>query len=187
MYSNNYQSATNTLRTLFAMAHEYCEGTLEGCGDKVLRWTPTPGPAPVIGQYAHIVASEDWLINVKARGSAPLMATTYAGRSGFRTPPPPVRWDEWVKSETIDVAALRRYGRAVYAATDEYLANLSDDALERIVDMSDLGMGKIPLTAVLFLALANVCVHTGEISALKGLQGLVGYPELAAEAQPVAA
>lgn len=170
------QAATSNLRLLFGMAHNYLEGTLMGLTPEQAGRFPEGKPASIIGQYAHIVTSEDWLINIKAQGTAPIMATTHAGRTGFITPPPPVGWDGWAREEKLELAALRDYAQAVYAATDAYLATLTDDALSRPVDMSEVGMGEQPLAAVIGLALLNDALHCGEIACLKGLQGLTGYP-----------
>jgi hypothetical protein len=120
--------------------------------------------------------SEDWLINIKAKGDAPVMATSYAGRTGFAAPPPPVGWDNWARETNVDLAALREYAQGVYQATDAYLASISDDELSRPVDMSEVGMGEQNVAAVIGLALLNSALHCGEIACLKGLQGLVGYP-----------
>ena len=104
------------------------------------------------------------------------MGTIHAGRTGFVTSPPPVGWDSWAREEKVELATLRDYAQAVYAATDAYLATLTDDALSRPVDMSEVGMGEQPVAAVIGLALLNGALHCGEISCLKGLQGLTGYP-----------
>lgn len=178
-------SAVFMFRGFFELTHQYLEGTMLGVNQDVLSWSPQPGPASILSQYAHIVTSEDWLINVKAKGAAPLMATSYAGRSGFQTPPPPVDWNAWGRQEEIDVDALRRYAQAVYAATDAYLASIHDDELHKPVDMSEAGMGQLTVGGVLMLAAGNSFLHTGEISALKGLCGLIGYPVAQVEAVPV--
>jgi hypothetical protein len=167
----------------FGAAHDYLEGTLQDIQDNVVQWSPRPGPASILGQYAHIVASEDWLVNVKARGGAALMATIYAGRTGFQTPPPVVGWDKWAHSASIDFAALRDYAQAVYRATDEFLGATTDDFLRRPIDLSEVGMGEVTASHALVLAAANVSIHTGEISALKGLCGLTGYPALQGKVQ----
>ena len=71
-----------------------------------------------------------------------------------------------------DLAAFREYAQAVYAATDDYLANVSDDGLEAEVETF---AGKTPAgTYVGTTCLWHVISHQGEISALKGAQGLKG-------------
>lgn len=74
---------------------------------------------------------------------------------------------------SLDMDVFRQYAAAVYAATDEYLANVSDAELEKVVDA---GFAP-PMPAGSFVAniLAwHVATHQGEISALKGVQGLEG-------------
>jgi hypothetical protein len=171
------QPGAEVFRKFFITAHQYLEGTFSSVTDDILHWSPQPGPAPILAQYTHIVTSEDWLVNVKARGSAPLMATTFAGRTGFQTPPPITDWDKWARSEEIDLAQLRAYAQAVYQATDDFLSTTSDAFLNRTIDLSELHMGQAPAAFALVLAVSNCCVHTGEISALKGLCGLTGYPQ----------
>ena len=77
----------------------------------------------------------------------------------------------------IDLASLRSYAREVYAATDAYLVSLTDADLARAVDLSALGLGRMPVKQLVLLALlGNALTHCGEISCLKGLQGAKGYP-----------
>jgi len=48
--------------------------------------------------------------------------------------------------------------------------------LNRVVDLQSIGLGQQPISSFLVIMLANVNNHCGEISCLKGLQGLRGYP-----------
>ncbi len=175
--SGNNQSAVSNLRLLFGIAHHYLEGTLAGITDEQFNWFPAGKPASALGQYAHIITGEDWLVNIKAGNKAPVMATTYAGRTGFAAPPPPFGWENWTRENNVDLSALREYAQAVYQATDTYLGSITDDELSRPVDMSEVGLGQQTVASVIGLALLNAALHCGEISCLKGLQGLVGYPE----------
>jgi hypothetical protein len=86
-------------------------------------------------------------------------------------------WSEWGRRVKIDLASLREYAKAVYAGTDEYLASLSDDDLNRPVDLSALGLGERTVGYILINGIVgNTFSHSGEISCLKGLQGKRGYP-----------
>lgn len=71
-----------------------------------------------------------------------------------------------------DVA--RSYAQALYTATDAYL--VPDTDLDRTLDLSMVGFGMQPVRFVLNLVLLNVYRDCGEISCLKGLNGLQGYP-----------
>lgn len=170
--SANGRSAVELLRFMFGQAHQYLEGTMMGVTDEVAQFEAGQA-SNILGQYAHIVTSEDWLINIKAGGSSPVMMRT---NPGFQAPPPPTGWNVWAREQTIDRAALHAYAQEVYAATDAFLAAADDSILTNPVDMSEVGFGTVPTMDVLNLALLNAGAHCGEISTLKGLQGLQGYP-----------
>ena len=56
-------------------------------------------------------------------------------------------------------------------------ASLTPEDLDREIDLTSWGMGMVPLGAFIgAITLANTNWHCGEISLLKGLQGLKGYP-----------
>lgn len=81
--------------------------------------------------------------------------------------------------------ALRAYGQAVFVDTESYIASLSPEDLDREIDVTHWGMGKVPLGAFIgAITLVNTNRHCGEISLLKGLQGLKGYPAYVHRAPP---
>lgn len=76
----------------------------------------------------------------------------------------------------LDLSALRSYARAIYAATEEYLASLSDKQLLQTVDLSGIGLGTPTTLQVLSVnVVGHAYSHSGEIACLKGLQGSKGY------------
>src|SRR5262245_42257184 len=163
------------LRTGFQTMHEILESTVDGLPAEQAGWQP-PGLAHTIGaNYGHVVFSEDAVINALVRGGAPLMATRFAGKTGASEPQPPgFEWDAWARRVAVDMPAMGEYARAVYAATDEYLASIDDAELSRAIEMGP-GGHKLPLGQLLTIMVGNVAMHTGEISCLKGLQGARGY------------
>ena len=169
-------SSVELLRAQFKAAHDVLEGTMEGVTADQAHWSP-PGVANPIGAtYAHILTSEDGIFNGVIQGGQPLMASSWAGKVGLsEIPPMGTSWDEWGRTVQVDLAALKAYGEAVYAATDEYLGTLSDSDLGREIDLSVMGLGTYALGQLSSIMLANVNWHTGEIACLKGLQGLKGY------------
>ena len=168
----NSRSAVENLRFMFEQMHGYLEGTMQDVTDSIARFEPE-GPAPILGQYAHLVTGEDWFINVKLANQAPVMMRT---NPGFQTPPPPTGWDVWARTEETNWEALRAYALQVYEATDAFLATADDSLLDQPIDLTEVGMGHVNGAAALFLAFVNIALHTGEISAIKGINGLVGYP-----------
>lgn len=169
--------AASLMRALYKSAHEVLEGTMADVTDEVLNWQP-PGSANTIGaNYAHVVTGEDAILQGMARGAAPLMASSWAGKTGLSSPPPAgAGLHDWGKTAQIDLAALRQYAQAVFAATDEYLASLTDADLAAEIDASAFNSGMQPRSWLLSLMLSNANWHLGEISAIKGVQGLKGYP-----------
>jgi hypothetical protein len=172
--SNN---AVSLLRAQFKAAHDVLEGTMQGVTSEQAHWTP-PGKANPLGATCvHIAVSEDGIINGMFKGGAPLFASTWAGKTGASEMPPMPGpgedglppWDEWARGVKVDLPALHAYSQAVFAASDEYMATLNDEAL-------DQSMGQYTLGSFLSVLVSNVNWHTGEIACLKGLQGAKGYP-----------
>ena len=76
----------------------------------------------------------------------------------------------------INLNALRSYAQATYAASDEYLASLSDEQLRQTVDLSWVGLCTQTFQWILSnSAVGHIFSHSGEIACLKGLQGIQGY------------
>ncbi|MDQ6833795.1 MAG: hypothetical protein M3008_10370, partial [Chloroflexota bacterium] len=92
-------------------------------------------------------------------------------------PMPQGPFDEWSRTTQFDVPALRAFGKAVFANTESYIASLTPEDLDREIDLTSWGMGKVPLGVFIGgITLANTNWHCGEISLIKGLQGMKGYP-----------
>lgn len=168
-------TAVKILRAQFKFAHEWLEGTMQGVTDEVAHWLPPGEPAMIGAEYAHTLVTEDFLVNAAVRGAAPLMMTSFADKTGFPLPPQG-DWKEWGRSVQVDLAAARAYAQAVYAATDAYLATLTDADICEEIDARELGLGQSPRWDVLSIVLLDLHAHSGEIAVLKGLQGLRGYP-----------
>jgi hypothetical protein len=172
-------NAIELYRNLFRSAHEFLEGTMADVTPEQVTWDP-PGKAFSIGaNYTHVLTSEDMGVQSLLRGKQTLAATTWNGTMGPSELPPMGPGGDlkgWSRRAKVDLAALRRYGEAVYAATDEYLSSVTPDTLGRPIDLSQYGFGQQSMLFVLNNVLANASMHTGEISCLKGLQGARGYP-----------
>ena len=75
----------------------------------------------------------------------------------------------------MDLPSFREYAKAVYAATDAYVAGLPDAALARKIDTGFIGEQTVAFILSNIVAW-HVAEHGGEIAALKGVQGLKGLP-----------
>jgi len=169
--------AIEVLRSSLADAHWLLEGTIEGLGAEHVHWAP-PGTANTIGAtYAHVIGSEDAVVQGTLQGRALLADHDWAGRNGISLPIP-LRgsdWFSWSRRVRVDLPAARSYAQAVYAATDAYLATMTSDQLDRAPEVPIPGNQSLRWL-IHNLVVLHASVHTGEIAVLKGLQGLEGYP-----------
>ena len=163
-------------QTLFSTAHTWLDQTFADVTAEQAVWKPTGKVVPAGAHYAHHLTGEDFFVHQLFQGVAPLMASSHAGKIGTSEPPPQGDWSEWARTVQIDLPALRSYAQAVYADTDAFLSGLDADSLNREIDLSAMGMGLMKLSELLNIILLDTAMHCGEISAVKGLQGLKGYP-----------
>jgi hypothetical protein len=121
--------------------------------------------------YAHSVFSEDGILNGAVRGTTPVyFAGGWADKVGLEMPQGSLEPD-W--NPQVDLGLFREYAAAVYQATDEYLAGASDDELTRAVDLKFVP--PMPVSTLIANVLVwHTATHQGEISALKGVQGVNG-------------
>lgn len=164
-------------------AHEFLEGAMKDVTDAHMDYHPEGTALPVGAQYAHTILSEDYLVHGMLKGESPLSAGEWSDKTGLSALMP--AWDadweknnrEWARSVQIDLPKLREYAQAVYAATDTYLNSQTDTTLMEEIDMSSMGMGKVSRAWFLGRIVIGHCDNlTGEIAAIKGVQGAKGYP-----------
>ena len=167
--------ATNLLRAQFEQSKAVLEGTVEGITSEVAHMDPGGKTGTIAANVAHIITSMDGFLIGQSAGKAPLMMSSHADSHGISELPPQPGQDssEWFKTVQVDLGAIHQYGLAVFEAVDEHLATLSDSDLEQVVEMGNFGEKERswPFTIILL----NNSWHTGEIAAIKGMQGLKGY------------
>lgn len=169
--------AVSLFKTQIGFTHEVVEGTMANVDADVCHKTPGGKAHPIGATYAHIVLSEDFIVNMIIRGQTPLVMGEWAGKAGVSEPPPMPGGDlfGWANRVKVDVDQLRKYAQAVYASTSEYVSSLSEGDLDRELDVP--GFGKNTLAYYLNVgAVVHPSNHIGEVSAMKGIQGLQGYP-----------
>lgn len=172
--------AVNLLLEQLKDAHTWLEGTMEGVTDEVAAYMP-PGKAnPIAGTYAHVIMSEDFFVHGLLKQTKPLMETDFLNNTGASELQPTewqVAYPKWLKEVKVDVAQMRLYAKAVYKASEDYVASLTDKDLTREIDMSAWGMGKRTVSSIIGgMIVGHARDIMGEISVLKGIQGLKGYP-----------
>jgi hypothetical protein len=161
---------------MFQLAHEQLEAVMADVTSEVAHYLPAGVVSSIGAQYIHAVTSEDAIVNAILKQGAPLMATEFAGRIGSTEAPQLFTWGEWGRTVKADVAQAKAYAQGVYASTQAYVATLTPEAVGEMLDLTQMGMGMVPRAGLLYQALQQILIHTGEISTIKGLQGLKGYP-----------
>ncbi|MBA3724682.1 MAG: DinB family protein [Candidatus Levybacteria bacterium] len=161
-------------------AHESMNGTMTGVTNEIARYMP-PGKAnPIAGTYAHLIMSEDFFIHMLLQNKPPLFETAWKDKTGA-SELQPSEWEtaypKWLKEVTVDIDQMQQYAKAVNDVSEAYVASLSDDDLSHEVDVSAFGMGKRTAASIISsMVIGHAHDIMGEISVLKGIQGLKGYP-----------
>lgn len=163
------------VKTAFGGAQGWYTGTVAGLTSEQANEVP-PGVAHPIGELqAHILHSIDGLVNMMCRGQQSIWERDGWGAK-LGVPMMMLHDTESARSFRVDPAQLEDYATSVFTEFQAYLDTLTPADLDREVDFGP-GLGKMSLGAFLLNPLlGNTFAHTGEISALKGLQGQRGYP-----------
>ncbi|MGD0707106.1 MAG: DinB family protein [Anaerolineaceae bacterium] len=135
----------------------------------------TPGTANAISAtFVHFMYTEDNFIHRVIQGKPSVWETgCWSQKTGIQKPPG--IGEDWSKFKHRQVAIqpLLDYAAAVWAATDAYLATLTPEELDRKVKFAN---GERTVADMLLLSASQSLNHTGEIAALKGVQGAKGLP-----------
>jgi uncharacterized damage-inducible protein DinB len=125
-------------------------------------WVP-PGTASTIGAvYSHTITYVDFIVQRVCIGQSD---------ADFAEPPPE---EIRMQQVQVDLSALHEYADQVQSAAQEWLSTLTPADLDRRRNTSagELNLGQLLESYIIW----HINVHCGEISALKGCQGLQGYP-----------
>ena len=168
--------AIAVLRMQAQWAHWEFDMTTADVDGAAAHWGPQGNGGTVGSSMAHVIFAEDNIIHGMLQGKPPLGISTFAGKTGI-SDPQMFNTPSWIKAVRLDLPQLRAYAQAVAAATDEYIASLTESDLDRMVDLSQAKLG-VRSVGWMISALVIAHVHdlTGEISSIKGAQGLKGYP-----------
>ncbi len=172
--------ANQILVTQLKAAHSTLEQTMDGVTNEIAHFQPAGTANPIAGTYAHLVFSEDMFVHGFLNTDKPLFETTFKDKTGASELHPmewQVAYPKWLREVKLDVDTFRQYAKAVFAETEKYVATLSDEELQKDVDMSAFNMPpKKTYDFIANLISGHAYPIMGEIAVLKGLQGLKGYP-----------
>ena len=172
-------TAIAVLRQQLAGYHQILEQTMDDCPADVLdRTLPGATIGSIASVYSHTVFSEDRILHGMLQGKPALFGSQgWASRTNVDMPGPgdamTLDWSRAAKK--MNLPAFREYARAVYAATDAYVAGLSESDLDRTLDTGFIGEQTVAFVLSNVLAW-HAAEHNGELAALKGAFGLKGLP-----------
>lgn len=162
-------------------AHEMLENTVSDIAPEDLHKDPGGKALPLGAAYAHLLFSEDTIVNGLIQKKPALSETSFKDKTGASSPMPAMdeNWsanhEKWAKTAKIDIRIIATYAKAVYAQTDAYITTLHAADLDTEIDLGS--WGKKTLAYMLFtLVVGHANSLTGEISAIKGVFGKKGYP-----------
>jgi hypothetical protein len=164
------------LREGIRWGHDLVEQVMADVTTEQAHTAPAGSAHSIAAIYAHGILAEDGSINGMLRGGAPLFVARWAATCGVPAPTM-VLSEAWSRGLRVDLEALRQYSQAVSEATEAYLATLNSTDLDEIKDLSAVGLGERTVGRMLNVLVAEHLNNmAGELSCLKGLQGLKGYP-----------
>ena len=147
---------------------------MEGVTDEEAHYTPPGSVNSIAAQMVHVVTELDFYLIGMVAGKEPLLKSSFAGKSGISEPPAADSQHEWLrkwgKTIRVDLSALHEYRQAVFTEIDSYLETLTDNDLQK-----EFKPGQTILS-IFDIMMRDIAIHTGEISCIKGLQDLKGYP-----------
>jgi hypothetical protein len=161
------------------LTHKYLEQMMGEVTEEVVQFQP-PGTAnPIAGTYAHLVFTEDYVINKMLQNKAPLFETSWKDMTGA-SELQPADWvneyPKWLRRVKLQLAEFRKYTLAVFENSEIYIKSLSDDDFSRMVKAEWGGNDRSVAEILGMTVIAHANNIMGEISVLKGIQGLKGYP-----------
>ena len=168
------KNAIDLLSAQLKGAHELFAATLSGLTAAQAHHDAGGNTVPIAAHFGHVIIFEDMVINGMIKGGAPLLSGVATGFSELPPQQPP--WDAWGRKVKVDLDQAMAYAMQVGASAESYVSSLDDAALAKPLDLVKLGLGMQTIGFMLGGLVLNLHVHTGEISCLKGLQKLKGYP-----------
>ena len=162
-------------------AHTTFESTVADIKSIHLHKLPGGKALPLGSLVAHLAFSEDVIVHGMLQGTAPLYAASWKGKTGASAHLPAMddKWKEahieWSQTVKIKLPELLKYTKAVFAATEKYVSTLKDKDLEKEVDLGSWGKKSV-VSLLTGFVIAHTNSLTGEISAIKGVNGAQGYP-----------
>jgi len=143
--------------------------TMQGIDESQYNWSPEGTCNPAAKSHVHVLTTVDLLINRICKGGE-MKWPDFAAKNGL----PAQAMEMWKHEGSVPLAPVQEYGKEVQKDALDYVGSLSEGDLDREVDTNFFG--KQSVAWVLQLAGMHTSGHSGDIAAVKGMQGLKGLP-----------
>ena len=168
-YRGVHVQATAYAKLQLEQAFGLLNAVVKGLDDVQYNWKPDGTCNAIARTHVHALTSLDFFLNGVLQGK-PTIWQPFAAEQALPANPLEI----WTYGGEVAVAAIGGYGVEVQKSALDYVASLSDVDLEREVDTRLFGTR--PVAFVIQLAGMHTAGHTGEMAAVKGMQGLKGLP-----------
>ena len=156
------------LRLQLNEAFDWLDQVIADLTPEQYSWQPEGSANPISKLHAHTLSSADFWMNLMGL-QKPMLWMGVSQKLGL----PGNFIEVWKTDAPIKLSDMQEYAKGLREGSLAIDA-LDDAALER--ELTAPVFGKRDVGFVLRLAGMQVAIHTGEISAAKGMQGLQGLP-----------
>lgn len=157
------------------IADSYIMGdqVLDGLTEEIAHWEPGGTTNNIAQLMAHLTMGQDRAVNVAIKGEQSVFDL---GGWGAKTGIPAERGGIWAKGWRLNLDAFREYRSEVNASVRAFLEMAQPSDFEGEVQWGPPGVMRSRLWVLRTPATSHLRFHYGEISTIKGLQGLKGLP-----------
>jgi len=158
----------------FASAKRQYDGVMQDTTEEQINWAPQ-GTANSIGvTLVHMASTLDNAFQSVLQGKPRLWESEGWGEKlALSGPPGRVHgWDE-IKSKPMALEPVLGYAASVFKQAEACLPTLTPTELDRLVTVYG---NERPVADLVIMQVSHLLGHTGEIAALKGMQGVKGLP-----------
>ena len=156
------------LRLQLNEAFDWLDQVIADLTPEQYSWQPEGTANPISKLHAHTLSSADFWMNLMGL-QKPMLWMGVSQKLGL----PSNFIEVWKADAPINLSDMQDYAKSLREASQAIDA-LDDAALER--ELTAPVFGKRDVGFVLRLSAMQMAIHTGEISAAKGMQGLQGLP-----------
>jgi hypothetical protein len=150
--------------------HRMADIAMQDLTEHVAHWQPSGATNTIAQILAHMTFAEDRAIHVSIQGGTMLAEQGWAEKAGFSTE----RGAIWNKGWQLNLEPFYEYARQVHEAAIDCVGAMTPADLDKEVQWFNgpRSAGALLRGVIIHHSLG----HAGEISALKGAQGLKGLP-----------